>query len=173
LEIYTNERCNLESVLKIIRYKIYRLAILLETDPFKVANFYRKLGVQIGRNTCIYRDVIISGAGAEPVAIGENCVLTGCVLLAHDASTNRYLKINYGELSPTAPIVVEDDCFIGYGAIVLMGVTIGKGSIVGAGAVVTKDVPSGSVVVGNPGKVVCSVNELVEKRRSQFIDRAV
>ncbi|WP_286959810.1 sugar O-acetyltransferase [Arsenicicoccus sp. UBA7492] len=52
------------------------------------------------------------------------------------------------------PITIEDNVWIGGGAIVLAGVTVGRDSIVGAGAVVTKDVPRGVVVVGNPARVV-------------------
>uniref|UniRef100_UPI00313FFBA6 DapH/DapD/GlmU-related protein n=1 Tax=uncultured Nitrospira sp. TaxID=157176 RepID=UPI00313FFBA6 len=51
-------------------------------------------------------------------------------------------------------IVIEDDVWIGANAIILKGVRIGKGTIVGAGAVVTKEVPPYSVVVGNPARVV-------------------
>lgn len=51
------------------------------------------------------------------------------------------------------PPVVEDDASIGAGAVILPGVRIGKGALVGAGAVVTKDVPPGSVVMGNPARV--------------------
>lgn len=52
------------------------------------------------------------------------------------------------------PIVIGDDVWIGGGAIVLAGVTIGDRSVIGAGSVVTKDVPSDVVVVGNPAKIV-------------------
>lgn len=52
------------------------------------------------------------------------------------------------------PITVEDNVWLGGGAVVLAGVTIGRDSVVGAGAVVTKDVPPGVVVVGNPARVV-------------------
>ena len=52
------------------------------------------------------------------------------------------------------PIIIGDDVWIGGGAIVLAGVTIGDRSVIGAGSVVTKDVPSDVVVVGNPAKIV-------------------
>ena len=55
-----------------------------------------------------------------------------------------------------APIVLEADCFVGAKAMILLGVTIGRGAIVGAGAVVAKDVTAASVVVGNPGRVIRS-----------------
>lgn len=53
-----------------------------------------------------------------------------------------------------APVVIEDDCWIRGSVVVLPGVTIGKGSTVGAGSVVTKDVPERSVAVGNPARVI-------------------
>lgn len=55
------------------------------------------------------------------------------------------------------PVVIEDDVWIGLGAIVCPGVRIGKGSVIGAGSVVTKDIPPRSVAVGNPAKVIKSV----------------
>ena len=55
---------------------------------------------------------------------------------------------------PSAPIVIEDDVWIGFNSVILKGVTIGKGAVVGAASVVTKDVPPYVIVVGNPAKVV-------------------
>lgn len=54
----------------------------------------------------------------------------------------------------TGPIVLEEDCFVGAKAVILMNVTIGRNSLVGAGAVVPKDVPADTIVVGNPAQVV-------------------
>lgn len=53
-----------------------------------------------------------------------------------------------------APIVIEDDVFVGMEALVLRGVTVGEGAVVGAGAVVTQDVPPQTVGAGNPATVV-------------------
>lgn len=52
------------------------------------------------------------------------------------------------------PIIIEDDVWLGYGVIVLSGVRIGRGAIIGAGSVVTKDVPAGAIAVGMPARVM-------------------
>lgn len=56
----------------------------------------------------------------------------------------------------SATVVIEDDCWIGFGAVVLSGVRVGRGAIVAAGSVVTRDVPSYAIVAGNPAKVIGS-----------------
>ena len=66
-----------------------------------------------------------------------------------------FTRINNNKDSGSkGPIVIEDEVWIGAGALILSGVTIGKGSVVGAGAVVTKNVPPYSVTAGNPAKVI-------------------
>lgn len=65
------------------------------------------------------------------------------------------------------PIFIEDDVWIAAGAIILRGVNIGKGAIVGAGAVVTSDVPSFTIVAGNPARVI---RKLTDDERSTFPD---
>lgn len=57
----------------------------------------------------------------------------------------------------TRPVLLKKNSWIGAGAIILPGVTVGENSIVGAGSVVTKDVPDNTIVVGNPAKVVRNV----------------
>ena len=58
---------------------------------------------------------------------------------------------------PTAPFAIGDDVFVGMEALILKGVTIDEGAVVGAGAVVTQDVPPRTVVAGNPATVVGEV----------------
>ena len=63
------------------------------------------------------------------------------------------------DLEKALPIKVGKDCWIGSGAIILSGVTIGNGTTIGAGSVVTKDIPPMSVAVGNPCRVIKSIEE--------------
>ena len=68
----------------------------------------------------------------------------------------RAENINAGA---AAPLVIEDDVFVGMEALILKGVTVGEGAVVGAGSVVTQDVPPRTVVAGNPAQVVREVHE--------------
>ena len=137
-----------------------RLIMKLKGVPGAVRNAqrYRDKGVAIGEGTRIYRNVHIGTSASDHITIGKNCVLTGCTILGHDASLNRYLG-----KSISGPVVIGDDCFIGFNATILKGITIGNAAIVGAGAVVTKDVPARCVVAGNPAKVICTVDDLLAK----------
>jgi maltose O-acetyltransferase len=95
---------------------------------------------------CVLLDVVA-------VTIGDRVQIGPAVQLLTadhplDVAT-RATKLENGR-----PIAIEDDAWIGGGAIVLPGVTIGSGSIVGAGSVVTRDVPAGVVAAGNPCRVI-------------------
>lgn len=91
-----------------------------------------------------------------PVEIGENVMIgPECLFYTVNHEHSR-LDIPMNEQGATQPkkIIIEDDVWLGSRVIVLPGVTIGKGSIIGAGTVLTKSVPPYSIVAGNPGKVV-------------------
>lgn len=101
------------------------------------------------------------------VRIGSNVTLADCTLLGHDGVI-RILNARFDKkLDSVGRIDIRDNCFIGYGAIVMPRVTIGPDSIVAAGAVVTKDVPPGVVVGGNPARVICTTEELVSKMEAR------
>lgn len=63
----------------------------------------------------------------------------------------------------TAPVSIEDDVFIGMNCLILKGVTIGQGSVIGAGSAVTQDVPPYSIAAGNPARIVGSVQHKLEE----------
>ncbi len=94
----------------------------------------------------------------SPVNIGANVFIAPGVCLA--CAGHAILPEQRAEaIGTSAPITIEEDVWIGANATVLGGVTIGKGSIIGAGSVVTKDIPPGVIAVGSPCKVMRKITD--------------
>jgi len=120
---------------------------------------YIKLGMRVGQNCSIQPGVVFDYSHCWLIQIGNNVTIApGAYLLAHDASMKRstgYTKIGL--------VTIEDDVFIGARAIIMPGVTIGKGAIVAAGSVVTKPVDAGAVVGGNPARPIAAIEQYAGK----------
>lgn len=126
-------------------------------------DLYQGLNIGAGTHWSIAN---LDGIVPQLISIGEHCRITpGVMILTHDASffnhTGRYR---------VAPVKIGDRAYIGYGAIIMPGVTIGEDAIVGAGAVVTRDVPSNTVVVGVPARILCSTSEMMERERPDLFE---
>ena len=108
------------------------------------ARFYQPNNIKIGKGTIIGDHVFLDGRAS--LSIGSNVDIASQVMIynsEHDLDSPTMKAIE-------EPVVIEDYCFIGPRAIIMPGVTLGKGSVVAGGAVVTKDVPAGVVVGGIP-----------------------
>jgi acetyltransferase-like isoleucine patch superfamily enzyme len=96
--------------------------------------------------------------------IGDRVCLGTCALICHDGSIEA-LQQRYGvKVDRIGPVILESDVYVGEGAMILGGgggTRIGEGSVIGAGAVVRQSVPAGSVVMGNPAKVVARVPDML------------
>ena len=97
----------------------------------------------------------------ESARIGNNVKIGGCVLITDtDAHPMDYMaRRSSNEGTKSAPVVIEDDVWVGAHCIILKGVTIGARSIIGAGSVVTKSIPADCVAAGNPCRVIKSLNK--------------
>jgi acetyltransferase-like isoleucine patch superfamily enzyme len=158
-----------------LRMRGYRVASGTHIHP--TAEFFqtRKYAIHIATGTDIRRYTRLNAGFAGNIRIGRNVLLDqGTVLMAQHAITigndvliaaycfivdfnhaftdknKRIIKQGY----VAAPIVIEDDVWIGAHVMILPGVHIGKGAVVGAGSVVTKNVKAYQVVAGNPAKVI-------------------
>jgi len=107
--------------------------------------------------------IMVTAMIADPqyTWIGNRVCLGTCTLICHDGSIQVLYQRHGLRIDRIGPIIIHDDVFVGEGAIVLGGTTIGEGSIIGAGSVLRKSVPPGSVVMGNPAKVVAKVDDLI------------
>lgn len=101
-------------------------------------------GVRIGKRVVVSYNVTIADSDFHP---------RDPELRMQDAMANApYGDKSHRPMVATKPVVIEDDVWIGIGAIILKGVHIGKGARIGAGTVVTKNVPAGATVIGNPAQ---------------------
>ncbi|MBR2122855.1 MAG: sugar O-acetyltransferase [Lachnospiraceae bacterium] len=115
--------------------------------------FYCDFGynIHVGENCIInFQCVLLDEA---PIIIGDNCMIgpmTGLYTVSHPLDPERRAA---GYVSGK-PIVLENNVWIGGSCTILPGVTIGENAVIGAGAVVTKDIPANTVAAGNPAKVL-------------------
>lgn len=127
---------------------------------FNPTAYLKRIGVKIGINCKVYS--LHPGAfGSEPylIEIGNNVIITaGVRIITHDGSTFLF-RDEYPNLDVMGPVKIKDNCFIGMNSIILPGVTIGANCVVGAMSVVTRSVPDGCVIAGNPAKILMSTEE--------------
>jgi maltose O-acetyltransferase len=132
-------------------------------------NNLKKRGLRIGSNVIILDNVLFDPDHCFLISVGDNCTICPNVrCIAHDASTK--LKLGYTKIGR---IVIRENCFIGDSAIILPGVQVGPNSIVGAGSVVTRDVPPETVAAGNPAKVISTLADYLKKIDSLSKDRKI
>lgn len=132
---------------------------------------YIEKGLQLS-DDCRLMDV--PNFGSEPflVSIGKHVTISNLVtFITHDGGTwvfrnqERYAQvIKYGR------ITIHDNCFIGSGVILMPGVSIGPNAVVGAGSVVTKDVPENTVAAGNPARHIMTVTEYANRSLAKTPD---
>lgn len=117
------------------------------------------VGPESGMTSSTVSAITSVSIGAR-VLIGAGCVITDSDHhVVHPPTGLRRRHLGLPEASPQHAVVIEDDVFIGARSIVLKGVTIGRGSVVGAGSVVARDIPPHSIAAGNPCVVVGAVRE--------------
>lgn len=118
---------------------IIRDMVTIEKNAVVMMGAVINIGAVIGEGTMVDMNAVVGARGT----LGKNVHLGACSVVA-------------GVLEPPSatPVIVEDDVVIGANCVILEGVRIGKGAVVAAGSVVTKDVEPGAVVAGSPAKVI-------------------
>lgn len=131
---------NKKPIVTRIRTFLMRRVLLSTTTAY-----YRRIyGMKIGQGVRISRGARLDKTNPGGVNIGDyTAIVSGASILTHDFVNRTHTDVNIGK-----------KCFIGYGAIILPGVTIGDSVIVAGNSVVGRDVPSNCVVMGNPARIV-------------------
>lgn len=144
--------------------------ILRYRNPIK---YWKKRGLLIGNGCEVYST---ASFGSEPylITIGHNVRINcGVNFVTHDGGCwvlRHYLdKKNSNQIDMFGIIKVGNNVHIGTNSMIMPGVTIGDNVIIGCCSVVTKDIPSNSVAVGIPARVIETIDEYVEKHEDDFV----
>lgn len=123
-----------------------------------------KMGMKIGKNFGRLNGVILDPSHCWLIEIGDNVTMAPRVhILCHDASTKQFM--NYTKIGR---VTIGDNVFIGAESVVLPGVTIGNNVIVGANSTVTHDIPDNTVVAGTPAKLICTLDDYLNKEKERM-----
>lgn len=117
----------------------------------------RKMGCKVGKDVFIGSQIWVDSGLAHLITIEDHVHVTGrTVLLCHKKNLQNYfIGDDYAKLPYlTRPIHLKRGCSTGTDTIIMPGVTIGEGAIIGAGSLVTKDIPAWTIATGRPAKVV-------------------
>ena len=127
--------------------------------PNFVIKLQRSRGVKIGKNCHFSPYVLIDLLHPELITIEDNVTIaSNSMIFAHvNPTTNNFLK-NNGYPRTIKPVVIKNGAIVSVGCIIIAGVTIGKNSIVGAGSVVSQDIPDYCIAVGNPARVIKKID---------------
>ncbi|MBS1718394.1 MAG: acyltransferase [Armatimonadetes bacterium] len=125
---------------------------------------YKKRGLQLHESAHLEGLPVF---GSEPylISIGAKTTIAGgVVFLTHDGTTRLFRQqAKFAKVIKFGRINIHENCFIGYGSILMPGITIGPNSVVAAGSVVTKDVPPDTIVGGVPAKPIKGLWEYAEE----------
>jgi len=119
--------------------------------------------LKTGATICIgshFRGSGIVLCAASGITIGDRVTMGANVVVAdtdfHSSDPDIRSSMTDARHAKTAKVTISDDVFVGMNAVILKGVTIGRRATIGAGSVVTKDVPEGTVAAGNPAQIISS-----------------
>jgi len=137
---------------------------------------YNPRGLFLYENTKLLQGSTIINTKKEKVIIKKNTVVAArsTFVTNNHVSTVSIPQFLLGQShinDKSGDIIVEEDCWIGTGVIILAGVHIGRGSIIGAGSIVNKDVPPYAVVVGCPAKIIAakfSISQIIEHEKALY-----
>lgn len=121
---------------------------------------WRWMGAKVGNNCYIGYEVYMDVTHSDMITLEDHVhIANRCFILCHQRDLSNYrIGDDYAKLGyRIEPVVLKKGCLIGTETMVLPGVTVGEGAIVGAGSLVTKDIPAWTIATGRPAKVVKNI----------------
>jgi len=150
--------------------KVFTVPFRMFYALYKPVEYARRIGVSINGKVTIYGSSYAMFS-SEPylVTLGDNVFISvNARFVCHDGSTLPFRK-DIPDLELAGEISVGDNVFIGMGALVLPNVKIGSNCIVGANSVVTKDVPDGAIVAGNPARIISETSDFLKRAQERSL----
>ena len=133
-----------------------------------VEKLAEKAGVVFGENNS-FASCFWSSAEPYLIKIGSNCQITADVkIFTHGGS--KVARTIYPKFDCFGKVEIGDNVYIGNNSLIMPGVTIGSDVLIAAGSVVCHSVPSGVVVGGNPARIICKVEEYIERNKPYNLD---
>jgi len=149
-----------------------------KADSDSYISHLKEKGAQIGGDVKIFSpaQTMIDMQAPYLLKIGSNVVMTGPVtILTHDYSAIVCEKLHQNDeraIASMLPVIIGDNVFIGWGATILPGTSIGSNTIIGAGAVVKGNIEANSVYAGNPAQRISSIESFYNRRIHSQVEEA-
>lgn len=149
--------------------------ILVQRTSESYCNYLRSKGIAIGKNTILRpKSCNIDLSRPSLVTIGDNVLMNhNFTLLTHDFVSGVFINSGRQLLNSSGRVTIGNNVRFGENVMVLKGVSIGDNCFVGAGSIVTKDIPANSVAVGVPCKVIMSIEEYYQRRLKKSEEEAL
>lgn len=161
-------------MLKKIINKLYKWYYTSSSD--KYIKHLKSKRVKIGKGTFVLdpKHIQIDITRPELLEIGENVFLhRGTIILTHDWASWCFVNSDAKFYPSHGRVKIGNNVWLGENVTILKGVTIGNNVIIGLGAIVTRDIPSNSIAIGSPAKVIGSYDDYMERRSKLYIDEAI
>lgn len=164
----------MKKIIKKILFRLIGKPYLATSDNY--LDWLRAKGIKIGKNTYVLdtTDIRIDFSRPELIEIGDSVFLhRGTVIMSHDWASWAFVN-KYSDFLPShGRVKIGNNVWLGENVTILKNVEIGDNVIIGAGSVVTKSIPSASVAVGCPARVVGSFKDYYDKRKKQYVEEAI
>lgn len=151
--------------------RIYKLYYTSSSNRY--IEYLHRHKIKIGRGCVVLdpKNIQIDVSRPELLEIGNNVFLhRGTIILTHDWASWCFINSHQDFIPSHGKIKIGNNVWLGENVTILKNVTIGDNVIIGIGSIVTKDIPSNSIAVGVPAKVVGTYDDYYNKRKTQYIN---